>query len=237
MSRSIFHARPSLVLAALTLLALAGCTGPQPRAYSGLPSHGRLQPNGGPHAGRTPFAFSEQVDWRSYRQIIIDPVEVYHGPDADFGKIPQRGQDALAHYMHDQFARTLARTYQVVDVAGPDTLHLHLTLTGASVTPPVVGTLTHFDLAGGIYNTVQGVRGKQAMMSGAVVYALDLRDAQSDRLLHAQVTKQYPGAMNIPASFGVLKAAKVGIDKGAKELAAQLMRGDLPGAVEVPPVR
>lgn len=204
--------------------------------YSGIPSHGHLQPNPGHHADRTPFAFSDKADWHSYRQIIIDPVEIYRGPDADFGKIPPRGQDELARYMRDRFARTLAHDYRIVETPGPDTLHLHLTLTGASVTPPVVGTLTHFDLAGGLYNTVQGVRGKQAMMSGAVVYAVDIRDAQSDRLLHAQVTKQYPGALNIPASFGVLKAAKVGIDKGAKELAGQLLRGDLPGAIEVPPL-
>jgi hypothetical protein len=139
--------------------------------------------------------------------------------------------------MRDRFASSLSHDYRIVERAEPGTLRLHLMLTGASVTPPVVGTLTHFDLAGGIYNTMQGVRGKQGMMSGAVVYAVEIRDAQSDRLLHAQVTKQYPGALNIPASFGALKAAKVGIDKGARELAMQLMRGDLPGTIAVPPVR
>lgn len=229
--------RHTPAFAALALLALAGCIGPQPHAYSGMPSHDRLHPNAGHHTGRTPLAFSETADWHSYRQIIIDPVEVYQGPDADFGKIPARGQEALARYMGERFTSSLSHDYRIVDSAGPGTLRLHLMLTGASVTPPVVGTLTHFDLAGGIYNTMQGVRGKQGMMSGAVVYAVEIRDTQSDRLLHAQVTKQYPGALNIPASFGALKSAKVGIDKGARELAMQLMRGDLPGTIAVPPVR
>jgi len=230
-------ARHAMTCIVLPLIALTGCTGPQPHAYSGMSSRAQLQPTDGHHAARTPYAFSDTADWHSYRNIIIDPVEIYRGPDADFGKIPARGQEALANYMHDRFSRTLSQDYRLVERGEPSTLRLHLMLTGASVTPPVVGTLTHVDLAGGLYNTVQGVRGKQGLMSGAVVYAMEIRDAQSDRLLHAQVTKQYPGALNIPASFGALKAAKVGIDKGAKELARQLMRDDLPGTIAVPPVR
>jgi hypothetical protein len=36
------------------------------------------------------------------------------------------------------------------------------------------------------------------------------------------VTKQYPGAMNILATFGSLTAARTGIDKGADALADYL---------------
>lgn len=223
-------------IAALALPVLAGCIGPKPHAYADMPSRTQLHVNDGRHAARTPLTFSEAADWNRYRQIIIDPVEVYKGADADFGKIRPRDQETLARYMHERFSRSLSHDYRIVERTGPDTLRLHLILTGASVTPPVVGTLTHFDLAGGLYNTMQGVRGKQGMMSGAVVYAVEIRDAQSNRLLHAQVTKQYPGALNIPASFGALKAAKVGIDKGAKELTQDLLRGDLPGASAGQPV-
>ncbi|WP_321800152.1 DUF3313 family protein [Burkholderia sp. BCC1988] len=46
--------------------------------------------------------------------------------------------------------------------------------------------------------------------------------ADSPRLLTAYVTKQYPNAMNLPAAFGSLSAAKTGIDKGADALVSQL---------------
>ena len=47
-------------------------------------------------------------------------------------------------------------------------------------------------------------------------------DALSRQLLSAYITKQYPNAMNVGASFGALKAARVGIDKGADALVEQL---------------
>jgi hypothetical protein len=47
-------------------------------------------------------------------------------------------------------------------------------------------------------------------------------DSASGRLLRAYVTKQYPNAMNLPAAFGSLSAARTGMDKGAEALVEQL---------------
>src|SRR3546814_15571811 len=94
--------------------AIVGCAGPQPIAYSDLKSAPRLRPTGAKDDnGRTPYAYSVPVNWRQYYKIIIEPVEVYHGQDAQFGKIPPRGQDALAQYMQDSFTRRLSHDFQV----------------------------------------------------------------------------------------------------------------------------
>lgn len=214
----------------LAALALAGCASPRPVAYSGLQSAPQLRPSGDDdNNGRTPYAYAVPVNWRQYYKIIIEPVEVYQGPDAQFGKIPERGQEGLARYMQDAFTRRLSRDFEIVGQPQPHTLRLKLTLTGATATPPVVGTFSHFDPAGGAYNAVQGLRGKPGLLAGAVVYAIEVHDAQTGRLLNAYVSKQYPSAMNIGASFGPLKAAMKGIDKGADELAEQITRNDLDG--------
>lgn len=215
-----------LAAAAIAASATAGCAGPRPVVYTGLESAPHLRPSNDDN-GRTPYAYSVPVNWRQYYRIIIDPVEVYKGPDAQFGKIPPRGQDYLAQYMQQRFSERLAKDFEIVRKPGPNTLRLKLTLTGAHPTPPVIGTFSHFDLAGGSYNAVQGVRGKQGMVSGAVIYAVEIYDSVSGELLNAQVTKQYPGAMNIGASFGAMKAARKGIEKGADELAEQITRNEI----------
>lgn len=216
-----------LAVAAMVASGASGCAGPKPVAYSGLASASRLQPATDNDNGRTPYVYSVPVNWRQYYRIIIDPVRVYKGPDAQFGKIPPRGQDYLAHYMQERFTGRLAKDFDIVDHAGANTLRLKLTLTGAHPTPPVIGTFSHFDLAGGPYNAVQGIRGKQGMVSGAVMYAVEIYDAQTGRLLNAHVTKQYPGALDIGASIGAMKAAKKGIEKGADELAEQITHNEL----------
>src|SRR5882762_7501931 len=98
--------------------------------------------------------------------------------------------------------------------SAPTTLRLRLTLTGASTNTPVLGPLSRFDIAGGLYNSVQAVRGGEGTFTGSVIYAVEIYDAPTNRLLSAYVTKQYPGSLNIMASFGSLSAAETGIDKG-----------------------
>jgi hypothetical protein len=128
----------------------------------------------------------------------------------------------LADYMQAQFREKLATRFQIAGTPAPGTLRVHLTLTGAATTPAVIGPFSHFDLAGGLYNGVQAIRGRQGMIGGSVVYAVEIHDAVSGKLLSAYITKQYPGAMNVGASFGALGAAKTGIEKGADALVAQL---------------
>ena len=54
------------------------------------------------------------------------------------------------------------------------------------------------------------------------MYKRQIYDAPSNRLLMAFVTKQHPNAMNVAATFGSLRAAKTGLDKGAEELLGRL---------------
>jgi len=202
--------------------ALLGCASAEPVVYSGLASASRLGPNPRNDSGRVPYSFATQADWRSYSRVIIDPVIVYRGADHQFGDMPEADRAALASYMRTRFAEALRTRFTLAADTAPGTLRVRLTLTGATTTTPVLGTLTRFDIAGGLYNGVQTIRGGEGALTGAVYYAVELFDAPSDRLLAAYVTKQYPGAYNIPASFGALAAARTGIDKGADALLAQL---------------
>ncbi|BAI71766.1 hypothetical protein AZL_011280 [Azospirillum sp. B510] len=77
---------------------------------------------------------------------------------------------------------------------------------------------------GAVVNTVQTVRDKQGMLSGSVSYAVEIHDSMSNRLLRAYVSKQYPWAENVFASFGTLDAARAGIRVGADDLIVQLGR-------------
>jgi hypothetical protein len=190
-------------IAAFSLLS--ACAGPQPVAYSGLSSSGYLKPNvNGP--AKIPYAYAANVNWRNYSKIIVEPVAVYQGPDNQFGNISSQDREALAAYMDNAFAKKLGRHYTLVDAPQPNTLRIKLTLTGAV----------------NLYNGVQAVRGGPGAMTGSVFYSVEIYDAQSNQLLEAYVTKQYPNPENIMASFGSLGAAKTGIDKGANALVAQL---------------
>ena len=124
--------------------------------------------------------------------------------------------------MQGEFKRVLGQRFKIAERVGPNTLRLRLILTGAKTNTAMVSTVTRFDLVGGPINLVQSIRGKEGIFIGDVSYVVEIYDAQTGQLLKALVTKQYPNALNVGATFGKLGAAKVGIEKGAKDLLAQL---------------
>ncbi|MEQ9945635.1 DUF3313 domain-containing protein [Pectobacterium aroidearum] len=212
-------ARPTVLALAVVL---AGCANNPPVRYSGIASSSQLAQNTGEHADRIPYRYTTAVDWQQYTHIIIDPVSIYQGSDNQFNDMSQQDRQSLATYMQDTFSKTLRSRFNEVTTPTPGTLRLKLTLTGADTTTPVAGTFTKFDLAGGPYNIVQSIRGKEGLLNGSVSYAVEIYDATTNKLLNAYVAKQYPNAMNVSASVGALSAAEVGIDKAAEELADML---------------
>lgn len=203
-------------------VALAACAGTRPVRYAQLDSSAQLQPNANDQSGRVPYDYSSGADWQKYTSAIVDPVVIYNGQDNQFEKVSDESKQELAEYMRTQFADALKTKFAVVGDPDARTLRVKLTLTGAKPTTQFVGTVTKFDLAGGPYNMVQSIRGKEGLMSGSVSYAVEIYDASTNQLLSAYVAKQYPNAMNITATFGSLSASKTGIKKGAQDLIARL---------------
>ena len=203
-------------------VALGACASTQPVRYASLESSSQLQPNTSDRSGHVPYDYSSHVDWSQYSNAVVDPVVIYRGQDAQFEKVSEEDKQALANYMQTQFSEALGSRFSIADRPGDRTLRVQLTLTGAKTTKQFVGTFTKFDLAGGPYNVVQSIRGKEGALSGSVSYAVEIYDASSDRLLAAYVAKEYPNAMNVKATLGALGASKVGIKKGAKDLLARL---------------
>lgn len=212
----------TILSTAAVVLTLAACAGVQPVPYTGISSSSQLQQNRDDDSHKVPYKYASPVVWSRYTQVLLDPVVVYQGSDNQFGDMKGADRDELAGYMGKTFSKELATRFQLAKQPGPDTLRVKLTLTGAEKTKPLVGQFMHFDLAGNLYNGVQSVRGGQGAFSGSVSYAVEIYDSSNGRLLKAYVSKQYPNAMNLPAAFGSLGAAKTGLDKGADALVAQL---------------
>jgi hypothetical protein len=210
----------SLFLLALSG-AITGCASTQPVAYGGLASSPQLQPNTGDTSGRMPYNYSTQVNLRDYTNLIIDPVTVYRGADGQFEEVTDQEKAMLAGYMQTEFEERLRGRFRISREPGWNTLRLKLTLTGAKSSTRFLSTASRFDLAGGPYNLVQSIRGKEGAFTGSVSYAVELYDASTNLLVSAYVSKQYPSPMNISASLGKMDASKAGIRNGADALLAQ----------------
>ncbi|MCK9914037.1 DUF3313 domain-containing protein [Microbacteriaceae bacterium K1510] len=168
-----------------------------------------------------PYRYATQVDWPAYNKVLFEPVAIYRGADHQFGDMTDQEKASLAAYMQTRFINKLRNRFTLVNTRGPNTLRVRVTLTGAVANTPVLGTFTRVDVAGAVYNGVQSLRDGEGSMTGSVIYAVEIFDASTSRLLTAFVTKQYPKPYNIEASVGRLAAAEAGIDRGADALIEQ----------------
>ncbi|MGF6962169.1 DUF3313 domain-containing protein [Paraburkholderia youngii] len=216
------HKLVPLLISVTAALSLAACAGVQPVAYTAISSSSQLKQNRDGDSGKVPYKYTAPVNWSRYTQVMLEPVAVYQGTDNQFGDVKNEDRTELANYMAETFAKKLAKRFDIAKQAGPNTLRIKLTLTGAEKTTAIVGQVMHFDIAGNLYNGVQAVRGGQGAFSGSVSYAVEIYDGNSGKLLKAYVSKQYPNAMNLAAAFGSLSAARTGLDKGADALVDQL---------------
>lgn len=211
----------SVLLAFFACLVLAGCANTQPYPYAGLQSSSQLRLNIDGDSQHVPYRLAKNTDWAHYSRAMLDPVVIYRGTDHQFEEVSEDEKTALANYMRSRFSGSLATRFQMVSTPTPGTLRVRLTLTGAKATTRGVSTFTRFDLAGGPYNAVQAIRGKEGTFTGSVSYAVEIFDASGGELLEAFVAKQFPNAWNLGATLGKLDAARTGIEKGADQLAAQ----------------
>ncbi|WP_284947728.1 DUF3313 domain-containing protein [Acidisoma cladoniae] len=217
-----FPMKTNALIALALCVAVAGCGTAKPVDYTGLASSAQLAPNTQDDAGRVPYRFSTPVDWRHYDSVVIDPVVIYRGSESQFGTMSDASKTELANYLQAKFEKALTKRFTLINGPAPNALRVRLTLTGAAASTPVLSTLTRFDISGGLYNGVQTVAGGEGMFTGSVIFVTEIFDSETNRLLRADITKQYPSPMNIMATMGSLAAAKTGIDKGADAMVASL---------------
>ena len=200
-------------------LSLGGCASTRPVAYQDLSSASELKPV----KGYNQFQYMNPSDpLRNYDALVVDPVSIYGGADAQFGPVSQQGRQEIAVYMQQEFTKLLGKKMEITDSPKPGTVRLHLTLTGMEKSTPVMSPLSHLLPVGLLVNAGFEAAGHNGSFFGSVSYAIELYDVSTGELIYAAVSKETPRALDLTSSFGRLDAAKAGVRHGAEHLCEDL---------------
>ncbi|NVN11048.1 DUF3313 domain-containing protein [Nguyenibacter vanlangensis] len=198
---------------------LVGCTD-DPRKYQNLQSSHQLSLQ---KSSEFKWQYLDpDADFSKYKSAMIDPVEIYRGSDAQFGSTSKNDRVYMANYIDKTFPKEIGKKYTLVHSADSRTLRFHVTLTGVKKSIPVLSTISHISSVGLVTNAGMQAAGGNGTAYGAVYYAVEVYDAQTSRLLYAQVTVQTPDALDPTVSFGYLDAAREGVRIGAHHLVQKL---------------
>jgi hypothetical protein len=167
---------------------------------------------------------STQANFSKYRRVMIDPVTVYSGPEANFKEIEPADRAKYATNVGDGFSRILREKYQVVGSPAPDVLRIHVTLIGVEPTVGGVATVSRVLPIGLAVNAVRAADSQGGTMTGGIDLAVEFFDAQSGELVAAAVRHIEPGAFNFEATMSTSDTVNVCAEDAATQVRDALDR-------------
>jgi hypothetical protein len=161
---------------------------------------------------------SPQANLSKYRRVMIDPVTVYSGPEANFKDIAPADQAKYATAVSDSFSRVLREKYQVVGGAAPDVLRIHVTLLGVQPTVGGVATVSRALPVGLAVNAVRAAQSEGGTMTGGIDLAVEFFDSQTGEVVAAAVRHIEPGAFNLEATMSTSDTVNACADEAATKV-------------------
>jgi hypothetical protein len=147
------------------------------------------------------------LDLAAFRNIMIDPVAVYTGPDAQFDDIDSAERRQYAQILDEALRRELASARPIVRRAAAGTARLRVTLIGMEKTMGGVATATRATPLGMASSVVRSVTGRGGRLTGSMLIALEMFDS-GGQLQAAIVRRREPDALDIPATLGTTETAR-----------------------------
>jgi Protein of unknown function (DUF3313) len=216
--------RVMMALAGLALLG--GCASQEPRLESlettAGPTAAATQP--GEVAGRSAMVWRApnlDPDWRPYTRVLLDPVEIYRGPDAAFGGADAQQQQQIAEYVWREYRRAIEP--YAASAPGPGVVRLKIMLAGLENNVPVAATATRVVPVGLAVNLGRAAMGQPGTFTGGVVLAGQMVDAQTDQPLVTAVQKCYPPMLNVKATLSSREAQEAAIRDAAEAFRRRLI--------------
>jgi hypothetical protein len=206
------------------VLLLAACSSQTPKSTGGLGDKLPLAP--GQYPGTLVYRSPTlQTGTGKYKALLVDAADIYHGADADFGNASQADKERLAAKLTSEFRAALTKhNYPLVTEPGQGVVRLHLTLAGVKESKPVAATVLRLTPLGLGMSAANTVAGHSSALVGSVTVAGELIDTGSGDPLAGFVATESPIALDVTSGLGTLRAAELGIERGADEFATDLDR-------------
>jgi len=203
---------------------LVACSSQTPKNTGGLGDKLPLAP--GQYPGTLVYRSPTlQTGSGRYKSILVDESDIYRAADADFGGASEADKERLAKKLTGEFRNALAKhNYPLADQTGQGVVRLHLTLAGLKESKPVAATVLRLTPLGIATSAAKTATGHSSTLVGSVTVSGEIIDTDSGEALAGFVATESPIALDITSGLGALRAAELGIERGAREFATAMDR-------------
>jgi hypothetical protein len=127
------------------------------------------------------------VNWGQYTKVWIKPFELWKSdePDSKLGKLSEKDQQYLVDLAYDCVTDDLNTEFEIVNQAGPGVLVIHMAITDAKKSKPVLNLISSIHPVGLAINYGKQIATGQGVFVGGIAIEGDMRDGSSNELLAA----------------------------------------------------
>jgi hypothetical protein len=206
MTGSRLSLRPIAIGAVAAMMALPLSAQTRDQAPVSLPSGSKMTQDA---PNSESWTYAQPVSaFQKYRTIIVEPTQVYDGPDAQFNGIDPADLPRFAGIITQELQQELAKTFPTPAKAQADTMRLRVTILGAQKTTGGLATATRVTPLGFATSALKSAIGKKGSFTGSVLFAVELFDARTNELLLAAVRRRTPDPLDVPATLSTTDTVK-----------------------------
>jgi hypothetical protein len=222
--RALESKRRSAALTAIAALLLLGACASKPAIPPSIVNISGLIPLSGTELPTVRAYQTPTYDHTRYRGLLIEPVTVYEGSEADFGHVSEADRQRVAAMLTAEFKRVVGADFRVVDAAGPGIVRLHMSLIGIDESHPVLSTALRLTPVGIALSGARGIEGKGAPFTGDINIAGVAYDSENGQVLVAAQALIGPSAVNVTSGITPLRAAELSTTRAAERFRDYLIR-------------
>lgn len=207
-----------VLLVALGCGATRGGRSAEPKGFLG--DYGQLLEQQSDQGARLRYV-RQGVDWASYGNVLVDPVQFWRSSDLQGGLTHDQSQ-MLVNYMHAALRRELAKGYVLVEQPGAQTLRISTVLTRAGKRSVTLDTISTVVPQLRLPSEAAAVLTGKPSFVGEVSFEGKVADARTGQVLGAALDTRVGGkTLKNMDSWSDVRA---GIDYWARSLGARLCR-------------
>lgn len=167
---------------------------------------------------------NNNVDWRRYDKIIIEPVSIWRVPGSKLEKLPENELNDLGRYFRAAIRKELAKDYKIVDEPSVGTMRFRLALTEARKSHVIMDMITSVLPIGLGASVAQKLATGTHSFVGKATVEMELKSATTGELLAAAVASRVGGKTFDAGKFSSWSDVKAAADHWAERLRVQLAK-------------
>jgi hypothetical protein len=167
--------------------------------------------------GQAAFIYiNPNVQWSSYKKVLLKPVEFWDTPDTS---VSPDDQKMLTSYFYNSLQKNLQQNFVIVDQPGPGVITFVVAVINAEGATPGMRSISLVIPQARILNYAQSVATGHAAFAGSAEAAFKATDSSTGQLLAESVDKRVGGMAVSNAAQMQWGDAEAGMDYWSQKIA------------------